>query len=85
MAQCVTKVELHISCRGLLDKDSTSKSDPLCAVYMQDVHGNWVEVRLRPLIVIVRNVCVMSLSCKTIVQQQSGRLIQKELQMKVRY
>lgn len=43
MAQCVTKVELHISCRGLLDKDSTSKSDPLCAVYMQDARGNWVE------------------------------------------
>ncbi|KAK2553906.1 Copine-3 [Acropora cervicornis] len=43
MAQCVTKVELHISCRGLLDKDSTSKSDPLCAVYMQDGRGNWVE------------------------------------------
>lgn len=48
MAQCVTKVELHISCRGLLDRDSTSKSDPLCAVYMQDARGNWVEVRLKP-------------------------------------
>ena len=44
MAECVTRVELHISCRGLLDKDTTSKSDPLCALYIQDAHGKWVEV-----------------------------------------
>ncbi|KAJ7370747.1 Copine-4 [Desmophyllum pertusum] len=43
MADCVTKVELHISCRGLLDKDTTSKSDPLCSIYIQDTHGKWVE------------------------------------------
>ncbi|PFX18281.1 copine-3-like isoform X1 [Stylophora pistillata] len=42
-AECVTRVELHISCRGLLDKDTTSKSDPLCAMYIQDSHGKWVE------------------------------------------
>ena len=44
MADCVTRVELHVSCRGLLDKDTTSKSDPLCAMYIQDTHGKWVEV-----------------------------------------
>jgi len=44
MADCVTRVELHLSCRGLLDKDTTSKSDPLCAMYIQDAHGKWVEV-----------------------------------------
>ena len=44
MADCVTRVELHVSCRGLLDKDTTSKSDPLCAMYIQDAHGKWVEV-----------------------------------------
>ncbi|XP_078343131.1 copine-3-like isoform X2 [Oculina patagonica] len=43
MADCVTRVELHVSCRGLLDKDTTSKSDPLCALYIQDSHGNWFE------------------------------------------
>ncbi|KAK3739510.1 hypothetical protein QZH41_005061 [Actinostola sp. cb2023] len=43
MAQCVSKVELHISCRGLLDKDTTSKSDPLAALLMQDKGGNWYE------------------------------------------
>lgn len=44
MADCVTRVELHVSCRGLLDKDTTSKSDPLCAMYIQDAHGKWNEV-----------------------------------------
>lgn len=43
MADCVTRVELHVSCRGLLDKDTTSKSDPLCAMYIQDAHGKWNE------------------------------------------
>ncbi|CAB4000096.1 copine-3-like isoform X1, partial [Paramuricea clavata] len=42
MEACVTKVALHISCKGLLDKDSFSKSDPLCAVYIQE-GGNWKE------------------------------------------
>ncbi|XP_046858060.1 copine-7-like isoform X2 [Xenia sp. Carnegie-2017] len=42
METCVTKVSLHISCKGLLDKDSFSKSDPLCAVYIfKDEH--WTE------------------------------------------
>lgn len=44
MADCVTRVELHVSCRGLLDKDTTSKSDPLCALCIQDKDGKWVEV-----------------------------------------
>ncbi|CAH3190771.1 unnamed protein product [Porites evermanni] len=43
MAQCVTRVELHVSCRGLLDKDTVSKSDPLCALYIQDENGKWIE------------------------------------------
>ena len=47
MAQCVTRVELHVSCRGLLDKDTTSKSDPMCAVYIQDANGKWIEVTNR--------------------------------------
>lgn len=45
MAQCVTKVELHISCRSLLDKDAMSKSDPLAAVLTQDKSGKWFEVK----------------------------------------
>uniref|UniRef100_A0A671Z1W3 Copine-3 n=1 Tax=Sparus aurata TaxID=8175 RepID=A0A671Z1W3_SPAAU len=31
-AQCVTKVELTVSCDNLLDKDIGSKSDPLCVL-----------------------------------------------------
>ena len=44
MAQCVTRVELHVSCRGLFDKDTVSKSDSLCALYIQDENGKWIEV-----------------------------------------
>ncbi|EDO39500.1 predicted protein [Nematostella vectensis] len=43
MADCVTKVELHISCRGLLDKDAMSKSDPIAVLHMQDNSGRWYE------------------------------------------
>ncbi|XP_062445487.1 copine-1 isoform X3 [Rhea pennata] len=44
MAQCVTRVELSISCENLLDKDAGSKSDPLC-VLLQDVGGDrWAEL-----------------------------------------
>jgi hypothetical protein len=43
MEACVTKVALHISCKGLLDKDSFSKSDPMCVVHI-DEKGNWREV-----------------------------------------
>ncbi|XP_078249408.1 RNA-binding protein 12 isoform X5 [Pogona vitticeps] len=44
MAQCVTKVELSISCDNLIDKDVGSKSDPLC-VLLQNVGGDqWTEL-----------------------------------------
>ncbi|KAF6029547.1 hypothetical protein EB796_012116 [Bugula neritina] len=29
-----TKVEISVSCRKLLDKDITSKSDPICILYI---------------------------------------------------
>ncbi|XP_078492602.1 copine-3 isoform X1 [Ciona intestinalis] len=42
---CVTKVELSISCRDLIDKDVTSKSDPLCVIYLKDgTTKAWQEV-----------------------------------------
>ena len=43
MEACVTKVALHVSCKGLVNKDSFSKSDPLCAVYIQQGE-KWTEV-----------------------------------------
>lgn len=47
MAQCVSRVELSVSCQHLLDRDVGSKSDPLC-VLLQDVGGRqWAEVRRR--------------------------------------
>ncbi|CAM9798021.1 unnamed protein product [Lampetra planeri] len=42
-ASCVTKVELTISCKDLLDKDVGSKSDPLCVVLIE-AGGTWTEV-----------------------------------------
>ena len=39
----VSKVELFICCNGLLNKDVTSKSDPMCVIYLQD-KGRWYEV-----------------------------------------
>ena len=45
MAHCVTLVQLSISCDHPIDKDISSKSDPLC-VLLQDVGGGkWAEVR----------------------------------------
>uniref|UniRef100_A0A8C4SAL8 Copine-3 n=2 Tax=Erpetoichthys calabaricus TaxID=27687 RepID=A0A8C4SAL8_ERPCA len=42
--ECVTKVELSISCQNLIDKDVGSKSDPLC-VLLQNMGGDkWVEL-----------------------------------------
>ena len=42
-----TKVQLTISCSNLKNKDVTSKSDPLCAVLMEDFKTKcWLEVRL---------------------------------------
>ncbi|XP_072267063.1 copine-3 [Pyxicephalus adspersus] len=43
-AQCVTKVELSISCDNLLDKDISSKSDPLCVLLMNTSGQQWFEV-----------------------------------------
>lgn len=43
MADCVSKVELTVSCSDLLDKDVGSKSDPLC-VLLQSSGGTWIEV-----------------------------------------
>ncbi|CAG5978173.1 unnamed protein product [Menidia menidia] len=43
MAECVTKVELTISCTDLLDKDVGSKSDPLC-VLLQKSGDSWTEL-----------------------------------------
>ena len=42
--QCVSRVELHISCRGLMDKDTMSKSDPCVVLFMQDQGSQWSEV-----------------------------------------
>ncbi|XP_054837715.1 copine-5 [Eublepharis macularius] len=39
-----TKVELTVSCRNLLDKDTFSKSDPLCVLYTQGIESKqWRE------------------------------------------
>ncbi|KAI4875075.1 hypothetical protein NFI96_033371 [Prochilodus magdalenae] len=42
--QCVTKVELSISCKSLLDKDVGSKSDPLCVLLQSVGDDKWTEV-----------------------------------------
>ncbi|CDQ61055.1 copine-3 isoform X2 [Oncorhynchus mykiss] len=42
--QCVTKVELTVSCENLLDKDIGSKSDPLCVLLMNTTGSQWYEV-----------------------------------------
>jgi hypothetical protein len=39
----VSKVEIHISCDKLLNKDVTSKSDPCCLLYMMN-NSQWYEV-----------------------------------------
>ncbi|XP_038665040.1 copine-3 isoform X2 [Scyliorhinus canicula] len=44
MADCVSKVELSVCCENLLDKDLTSKSDPLCALLMNVGGNEWVEI-----------------------------------------
>lgn len=38
-----SKVELTISCENLLDMDILSKSDPLCALYINTSSSNWYE------------------------------------------
>ena len=47
-----TRVELHISCSGLMDADVFSKSDPIVSVHMKDNFGTWREVHLQFITVI---------------------------------
>ncbi|TRY91499.1 hypothetical protein DNTS_029474 [Danionella cerebrum] len=42
--QCVSKVELSISCSNLLDKDVGSKSDPLCVLLQSVGDDKWTEI-----------------------------------------
>ncbi len=42
-----SKVELTISCENLLDMDILSKSDPLCALYINTSGSHWYEVCMR--------------------------------------
>uniref|UniRef100_A0A667YGN8 Copine-3 n=1 Tax=Myripristis murdjan TaxID=586833 RepID=A0A667YGN8_9TELE len=44
MADCVSKVELCVSCSDLLDKDVGSKSDPLCVLLQSTGGDNWTEL-----------------------------------------
>lgn len=39
-----TKVSLSFSCKGLRDRDLTSKSDPIIQLMMLNSQGNWREV-----------------------------------------
>lgn len=41
--QMATKVELTISCENLMDMDVFSKSDPLCALYLNSSGSMWYE------------------------------------------
>eukprot|EP00741_Cyanophora_paradoxa_P022147 tig00021435_g21379.t1 len=40
------RVQLSVSCSGLLNKDVTSKSDPMCVLFsrVQMKNASWVEV-----------------------------------------
>ncbi|TKS70809.1 Copine-1 [Collichthys lucidus] len=44
MADCVSKVELSVSCSDLLDKDVGSKSDPLCVLLQSSGGDKWTEL-----------------------------------------
>uniref|UniRef100_A0A3Q3KF07 Copine-3 n=2 Tax=Monopterus albus TaxID=43700 RepID=A0A3Q3KF07_MONAL len=44
MVDCVSKVELTISCANLLDKDVGSKSDPLCVLLQNTGGDTWAEL-----------------------------------------
>uniref|UniRef100_A0A3Q3JV71 C2 domain-containing protein n=1 Tax=Monopterus albus TaxID=43700 RepID=A0A3Q3JV71_MONAL len=39
----VTKVALTVSCENLMDMDILSKSDPLCALYINTSGSQWYE------------------------------------------
>lgn len=53
-----SKVELTISCENLMDMDVFSKSDPLCALYINTSGTNWYEVCMRELY--TKHKCMMS-------------------------
>ncbi|XP_048861712.1 copine-7-like, partial [Brienomyrus brachyistius] len=40
---CVSKVELRVSCKSLLDRDTLNKSDP-CVILMVQAQGQWTEL-----------------------------------------
>lgn len=40
---CVSKVELRVSCKSLLDRDTLKKSDP-CVILLVQSQGQWTEV-----------------------------------------
>uniref|UniRef100_A0A8C9SM34 Copine 7 n=1 Tax=Scleropages formosus TaxID=113540 RepID=A0A8C9SM34_SCLFO len=42
-AACVSKVELRVSCKALLDRDTLNKSDP-CVILMVQSQGQWTEL-----------------------------------------
>ncbi|KAM3877213.1 copine-7 [Diretmus argenteus] len=42
-ATCVSKVELRVSCKALLDRDTLNKSDP-CVILMVQTQGQWTEL-----------------------------------------
>ncbi|NWY20674.1 CPNE1 protein, partial [Aphelocoma coerulescens] len=44
MAACVSRVELSVSCRSLLDRDLGSRSDPLCVLLQDAGGGRWAEL-----------------------------------------
>lgn len=43
-ATCVSKVELRVCCKNLLDRDTLNKSDP-CVLLLMQSQGQWMEVR----------------------------------------
>lgn len=44
LTSLTSKVELTISCENLMDMDVFSKSDPLCALYINTTGSQWSEV-----------------------------------------
>lgn len=46
-ATCVSKVELRVSCKALLDRDTLNKSDP-SVILMVQTNGQWTEVSALP-------------------------------------
>lgn len=42
--ECVSKVEISVECKNLLNKDTLSKSDPCAVLYMSRGNGQMTEV-----------------------------------------